>query len=100
MVDTIEDSFKYYDSVFDEWKEEDCTRYRLYSYRIDDEKDIELMEKIDELIDGYYEHCQNCEHLKTEGAFCGYCAHYCEIHHDVVEPSKYNRCNDYKRIVK
>lgn len=78
MLDEICDSFMFKDDCVTR-PIEDGVRYVTFQYRSDNEKDMAIKCKIEKLINDSYNKCENCIHCEYEGAFCGYCAPYCNI---------------------
>jgi hypothetical protein len=97
MVKSICDSYEF------EYREKENHRYITYEYRIDDERDLELIEKINLLLKTEQKFCSTCSHFKKDGYFCGYNATYCDIHgniESVNNPYYYcdgRKCKEYSK---
>ena len=100
MVRVISDGYKFKNDIL--VYEEEGHRYVTIDYDKLNENDRAIMDEIENIIDKRQKLCSNCVHLKTEGCFCGYCAHYCDA--DMtrnVESWNFDfdgsKCKDYER---
>lgn len=97
MVEEICDSFE-----FEQYKEPN-TRYVTYQYKTNNENDERVMKLIRELLNHEQKRCNNCIHYQSDGYFCGYESHSCDIHGGIewVDHPHYDgdgsKCEDYKR---
>ncbi len=97
MVKEICDSFKF------ENRKEPNTRYVTYKYKTNNENDKRVMKLIDELLNNEQKRCNNCIHYQSDGTFCGYESHSCDIHGNIEgfdhphHDGDGSKCEDYKR---
>jgi hypothetical protein len=98
MVHEIADGFEFKSGNTTYNKEN--SRYITFEYRADDSTDEKVVNKILKLINDSYQLCENCVHAKREGAFCGFCAPYCDIDHkSIFGCSEKDVCEHYERNV-
>ena len=96
MVKEICDSFEF------ESNSKDNCRYITFEYGTN-EKDEKIINAINELLSNLQDRCDNCSHYQSDGIFCGYESHSCDIHGNIewVDHPHYDgdgsKCQDYNR---
>ena len=70
-------------------------RFMVLSY--DSEADHNLSIDLERFLLKRQPQCEACIHCKKEGAFCGYCASYCDCTDNDIEMHSYaTQCDKYK----